>query len=112
MNTISLEHALRWKVLSEALVDLDFFDYAIEHGREYEWMSYWRALKGRLEPGERYLVSIEARIKQEGETDGVTRLLDNIGNFLADMALYEPALPFLQHALAIREKVLVPTTPM
>jgi len=101
-----LEHALRWKVLSEALVDLDFFDYAIEHGREYEWMSYWRALKGRLEPGERYLVSIEARIKQEGETDGVTRLLDNIGNFLADMALYEPALPFLQHALAIREKVL------
>ena len=104
-----LQHAKHWQGLAAALSDLDFFDYAQGHEREYEWMGYWRSLEGRFEPGPCYQTAIEAREKAEGETPGVAFLLNKIGYFLCDMGFYDSALPFWQQALAIDECTFGPS---
>ena len=106
-----LRYAEEWETLAKALSDLDFFDYAWEHGREYEWMSYWRALKGRFEPGEWYESAAKAREKVQGGTRGLARLLSIIGWFLDDMGLYISASSFKERALKIDEKALGPDHP-
>jgi nephrocystin-3 len=63
-----LHQAGKWKDLASVLSDLDFFGYAWKHNRKYEWMGYWRSLKGSFEPGSCYQSAIEAREKEEGET--------------------------------------------
>jgi len=106
-----LQRAQEWQSLATALNNLDFFGYAWVQGREYEWMGYWRSLKGRFEPGICYQKAIEIREKVEGETVAFARLLGIIGLFLDDMALYPSALPFKERDLAITEKCLGPDHP-
>jgi nephrocystin-3 len=101
-----LEHAEEWNTLADALSDLDFFSYAWERDRRYEWMGYWRSLEGRFEPGKCYQVAMETKEKAEGETESISRLLSIIGWFLDDMGLYPSALPFKERALAIDERTL------
>lgn len=101
-----LQHAEQWQSLAAALSDLDFFEYAWEHNRKYEWMGYWRSLEGKFEPGKCYQTTIEAMEKTEGETLNIARLLHLVGLYLDDMALYPSALPFKQRALAIYNKAL------
>ena len=103
-----LHYAEQWKSLAAALSDLDFFNSAWDQGREYQWMAYWRSLQGRFEPGICYQRAIEAKEKVEGETVAVATLMNIIGLFLYEMALYPSALPFYEWALAIKEKALGP----
>lgn len=100
-----LQHAEEWETLAKELSDLDFFQYAWEHDRKYEWMGYWRALEGSFEPGQCYEDSIKVREKLKGES-GLARLRDDIGSFLDDMGLYPSALPFKERALEIDERTL------
>ena len=101
-----LQHAEQWQSLAAALSDLNFFEYAWDHNRKYEWMGYWRSLKGRFEPGKCYQAAIEAREKTESGTMGMASLLYKIGWLLHDMALYPSALLFYERALAMREKAV------
>jgi tetratricopeptide (TPR) repeat protein len=106
-----LQHASEWETMAKALSDLDFFKYAWEHDRKYEWMGYWRSLEGRFEPGDIYQEAIEAREESEGETGTIAWLSGSIGWFLGDMGLYNSALPFKERALAGYEKALGPNHP-
>jgi len=106
-----LQQAEEWDNLAKALSDLDFFDYAWEHNREYEWMGYWRSLEGRFEPGKCYESAVKIKEKAEGETSNLARPLAIIGEFLDDMGLYPSALPFEKRALKIDEKALGPDHP-
>jgi len=106
-----LQHAEQWPVLAAALSDLDFFDFAWEHNRKYEWMGYWRSLEGRFEPGTCCQAAIAAREESEGPTQGVALLLSKIGFFLRDMGLFPSALPLFKRALAIYEGSLGPNHP-
>ena len=106
-----LQHAQEWQSLAAALSDLDFFEYAWVQGREYEWMRYWRLLQGNFEPGICYQKAIEERQRFEGETVAVASIMNIIGLFLYDMALYPSAIPFYERALEIKEKVLGPDHP-
>ena len=96
-----LQHAEDWQTLAATLSDLDFFDYAWEHNRKYEWFGYWRALQGRFKPGPCYQATINARTRLEGEKTQLVRLLHNIGLFLIDLGLYHSALPFVKQELDI-----------
>lgn len=102
-----LQYAEDWDNLARALSDLDFLDYAWDCNREYEWMSYWRLLGGRFEPGECYQTAMETKEKTEGETESVY-WLSLIGLFLHDAGLYPSALGFQERALKITEKALGP----
>ncbi len=106
-----LQHAEEWEVLAKALSDLDFFEYAWDHDRKYEWMGYWRSLEGHFEPGKCYQAAIEAREKLKGETRSIATLLGKVGWFLDDMGLYPSALPFKERALAMDEQTLGPKHP-
>jgi tetratricopeptide (TPR) repeat protein len=103
-----LQQAGEWSALAVALSDLDFFTYAWERDRNYEWMGYWRSLNGRFEPGLCYQSALEERMKAEGETQYVTRLWSIIGQFLHDMGLYPSAVLFTKRALDIDERTLGP----
>jgi nephrocystin-3 len=106
-----LQQAEQWPALAGALGDLILFDYALQHGAEYEWMGYWRSLEGRFEPGPCYQASIESREESEGETYDIARLMYAIGFFLHDMGLYPSASPFSERAVEIFEIVLGPEHP-
>jgi tetratricopeptide (TPR) repeat protein len=101
-----LQHAEQWEALASAISDLDLFDYAFRHNREYEFMEYWRSLEGRFAPGSCYQATVEAKVRLEGETNHIARLSNDIGIFLSEMGLYPSALPFCQRALAIEERTL------
>jgi tetratricopeptide (TPR) repeat protein len=103
-----LQHADQWQALAATLSDLDFFKYAWEHDRKYEWMGYWRSLEGRFEPGACYQAAIEAREEAEGEAQTVAHFLDIIGWFLATMGLHRSALPLKERALTLYERILGP----
>ena len=106
-----LQHAEQREALAAALSDLDFFAYAWDRDRKYEWMAYWRSLEGRFEPAPCYQAAIDAKVETEGETQDVAKLLHQIGGFLNDMALYRDALLFEECALAIRDRTLGPDHP-
>lgn len=106
-----LQQAEDWQALAEVLSDLDFFKYAWDHDRKYEWMGYWRSLSGRHEPGERYLAAIEAKVKRDGETEEVASLANLAGWFVSNMGLYPAAEPLYKRSLAIREQALGPEHP-
>ncbi len=99
-----LQQAEQYQCLAKALSDLDFFDYAWEHNRKYEWMGYWRSIKREFDPTKFYLAAIEVKKEVEGEIMVAARLLDIIGMFLYDMALYLSALLFTEQSLEIKEK--------
>jgi nephrocystin-3 len=106
-----LQLAEQWQVLAGALSDLDLFDYAWRHDREYEWVGYWLSLKECFQADHYYRIALEARAKAEGESRDVAVLSNNIGIFLADMALYNSAQPFYERALKIYESALPPNHP-
>jgi len=97
-----LQQAEDWDNLAKALSDLDFFRYAWDYNRRYEWMGYWRLLKGRYDPGACYKASIEAKEKEEDEATYV-RFLHLVGWFLDVMGMFSAARPFSERALAISE---------
>jgi len=96
-----LQHAEQWQALATALSDLDFFEYAWNHEREYDCISYWQSLKGRFEPGACYQAAIEAKEKEEDKATVNHFLL--VGWFLRDIGKYSAALAFSERALAISE---------
>ncbi len=109
-----LQHAEDWQALAAALSDLNFFSYAWDQNRKYEWMSYWWSLKGRFDPGKCYQAAIEMREKTEDKTQinflllyiyKISQLLDEY------MALYPSALLFYKRALTISEKAFGPDHP-
>jgi nephrocystin-3 len=106
-----LQHAEDWDTLAKALSDLDFFEYACNKDRKYEWMGYWRSLEGRFEPGRCYESAMNMKEKAQGGTQGLAQYLYIIGWFLDDMGLYASALPFKEQALKIDEKALGPDHP-
>ena len=106
-----LKYAEEWQSLAVVLSDLDFFEYAWNQERNYEWMAYWRSLQGHFEPGICYQRAIEERQKFEGETVAVADLLNIVGLFHYDMAMYSSALPFIERALKISEIALGPDHP-
>jgi len=106
-----LQHAEEWQSLAVALSNPDFFQYAWDQERKYEWMAYWRSLQGRFEPGICYQRAIVVKEKVEGEILAVAALLNIIGWFLDDMAMYPSALSFYEWALEIRKKALGPDHP-
>ncbi len=101
-----LQQAEDWQALAAALSDLDFFEQASDHQREYEWMGYWRSLEGRFEPGACYQAALDRLIEAEGESEAVARSAAVIGRFLRDMGRYPSALPFMERSLAIDERGL------
>jgi len=106
-----LQHAERWQALAVALSDLDFFDYAWKHNRQYEWMGYWRSLEGRFEPGSCYQAAIDDREWTEDEYAAAGRLLHNISLLLKDMTLYSSATQFEERALSMLQLALGPDHP-
>jgi tetratricopeptide (TPR) repeat protein len=106
-----LQLAEEWQALAKALSDLDFFVFAFDRGRKYEWMGYWRSTKSRFELAKCYQASLKAKEKGEGETPDLARFSLYVGLFLEDMGLYLSAMPFTKHALAIYEKALGPDHP-
>lgn len=101
-----LQQKQDWSGLSTTLSDLDFFEYACTHNKDYEWMGYWRSLKGHFEPGPCYQAAVEAKIKLKGENRDVIPLLQKIGGFLDNMGAYAAALPLEKRVLTIQERVL------
>ena len=97
--------------LAAALSDLDLLVYARGHGRVFEWMGYWRSLKGRFEPGSCYQAALDRRIEAEGESVVGARLATIVSLFLSDMGLYESAIPFEERSIAISERMLGPDHP-
>jgi len=106
-----LQQSEEWQLLAAALSDLDFFKYAWDQERKYEWMGYWRSLEGFFEPGTCYQKVIEVKEKVDGETIAVAHLLHIIGMLLHDMAMYPSALPLKKRALEIEVKALGPDHP-
>jgi tetratricopeptide (TPR) repeat protein len=100
-----------WQALADALSDLDLFDYAWKHNREYEWVGYWLSLKECFQADNYYRIALEAKVKAEGESQNVASVSNEIGLFLADMALYNSAKPFYERALRICESALGPNHP-
>jgi len=94
--------------LAAALSDLDFFSYAWEHNRKYEWIGYWNALKGKFEPGSSYLSAINKWISIKGETQEIALLLHKISVFLNILTQLEPAALFEERAIIILEKLFGP----
>jgi len=106
-----LQYAEQWEALATALSNLDFFDYAFEHDRKYEWMGYWRSIEGRFEPGVLYRHALEEKGEVEGRTNAVAYSLNQVGAFLWEMGLYNEAEPLIRQALEISEKALGPNHP-
>lgn len=100
-----LQHAEQWQKLANALSDLDFFSYAMNHGSKYEWMGYWRSLRGRFEAGTCYQAAINAKEKI-ADKNMMAHLLNGIGNFIGDMGSYPSAILFNEQARLIQEKNL------
>lgn len=94
-----LTHAEQWSALGAALSELDFFDYAWEHDREYEWMGYWRSQKGRFEPGQCYRDALDAKEKLEGKSEDLGSLSHTIALFFYDAGSYDWALVLEERAL-------------
>jgi len=106
-----LQHAEEWKYLAVALSDLDFFEYAWNQERKYEWMGYWRSLQGHFEPGICYQKAIETRERVEGKNIALGCLLNICGIFLHEMALYPFAIYFKERALEIIKMAFGPDHP-
>ena len=101
-----LQQAEQWQALADALSDLDFFEYAWEHDRTYEWIGYWRSLEGRHQPGPCYQSAVEARVDGKDEIQRTARLTHAVSAFLYKMGLYTSALPFARQALVIKVDTL------
>ena len=100
-----LQHVEEWEALAKALSDSELFAYAWDRKREYEWISYWLALKGRIDPGEFYQSVVRVREEAEGDTMALAGLSLRIGWLLRDMGLFGSALPFTHKALNTSVKV-------
>lgn len=100
-----LQYAEEWKGLAIALSDPEFFGYAWNRDREYEWVGYWQSLSGRFEPASCYQAAIDMRGMAEGETEYIAALSSTVGKFLSDMGLYTAALPFDIRAVSIMEHI-------
>jgi AAA ATPase domain/Domain of unknown function (DUF4062) len=100
-----LQHAEQWGSLAASLSDLDFFEYAWDKGKKYEWMAYWESLKEMYEPKDCYQKVIDQRLNSIGETVDVARSMTKLGEFLSGMSIYTPALSMFQRSLAILNPV-------
>ncbi len=101
-----LQQAEEWDTLAKALSDLDFFEYAWGHDREYEWIAYWRSLEGKYNPGKCYNEAVRIRLDKKEGIEDIARLSHNIGLLLHDIGLDSAALVFTENALVIRANVL------
>lgn len=82
---------------------MEFFSYALDHNRNYEWIGYWRGVKDCFQADYYYRIALDAKINVEGERHRVAYFSDAIGNFLLDMGLYNSAQPFFEQSLKIAE---------
>jgi Domain of unknown function (DUF4062)/NACHT domain len=101
-----LQHAEEWQSLAAALSDLDFFEYAWNKGRKYEWMAYWESLKESNDPEDCYQKVIDKRLSSTGKTVEIARYMNKIGEFLSGMSIYIPALSMFENSLTILNPVL------
>lgn len=98
-----LQQAEDWQDLAATLSDLDFFEYAWDHDRKFEWMGYWRSLQGRFESDECYKKAMLSKKYTVSKRVTPSRLLYKLGRFHYDMGLFEPALSFHQSALVSKK---------
>jgi len=106
-----LQHAEMWEELAEALSDLDFFSYAWDQDRKYEWIAYWRSLEGRFAPGPSYERAVADMEMTEGQTAELGSALNEVGLLLGGMGLHRESAPFMRRALEISERALGPDHP-
>jgi tetratricopeptide (TPR) repeat protein len=101
-----LQHAEEWESLANALSDLDFFEYAWEHNLGYEWIGYWRSLKGRFYPGHCLETAANMRRRLQGATKRLGQLYHIVALFFYDAGLFTSALEFEERALEIFDEIL------
>lgn len=101
-----LQHAKEWQSLAMALSDLDFFEYAWDKGRKYEWMAYWESLKESYGPEDCYQKAIDKRLNSKGKTVEIAISMNKIGKFLSGMSFFNPALSMFENCFSILEPVL------
>ncbi len=93
----------QWRRLSDALCDTELFPFAMEHQRGYEWVRYWQPVRDRFDPAHCYEAAIEAKWREEGESQEVARLLNHASRLFELMGLFESALTYRERAFGILE---------
>ena len=106
-----LHAAERWDDLASALSDLDFFQYGWDHDHEYEWMGYWRSLKGRYDPEKAYQASLARMEQEDGVSMGFAGKCFLVAWYLLHMGRHAAAACLNERALAIQEEALGPNAP-
>ncbi len=101
-----LQHAKEWQSLAVALSDLDFFEYAWDKGRKYEWMAYWESLKESYDPDDCYQKAIDKRLNSTGKTVEIALSMNKIGKLFSGMSFFNPALSMFENSFAILEPAL------
>jgi len=101
-----LQHAKEWNSLATALSDLDFFEYAWDKGRKYEWMAYWESLKESYDPADCYQKVIDKRLNGTEKTVEIARSMNKIGKLLSGMSFFNPALSMFENSFAILKTLL------
>jgi hypothetical protein len=101
-----LQHSEQCESLAKALSDLDFFDYAWNKGRKYEWMAYWESLKESYDPEECYQKAIDKRLSSTGKNVKIARSMKTVGEFLSGMSNYIPAISMFDNSFAILNPML------
>ena len=101
-----LQHAKEWQSLAVALSDLDFFEYAWDKGRKYEWMAYWETLNESYDPADCYQKAIDKRLNSAGKTVEIALSMNKIGKLFSGMSFFNPALSMFENSFAILEPVL------
>ncbi|MEO0101292.1 MAG: tetratricopeptide repeat protein [candidate division WOR-3 bacterium] len=99
-----LQKGEEWELLAKTLSELDFFQYAWEQNREYEWIGYWLSLKGKFEPKEFYETAIKEKEEREGCSQSIAKFYYYASRLLELMGYYKSALAFRENAYSIFEE--------
>jgi len=110
-----LSRSKDWQTLASTMSNLNFFAYAWQKKRKYEWMSYWKELRAaEYDPNVWYIESknLVERLRGGPLEDG--QLLHQLGWFLMEMEMndrgeggdYGAALQLLGQALNVHERYL------
>jgi len=109
-----------WLALASLMSNLNFFAYAWQKKRRYEWMSYWKELRGAgYDPNVWYIESknLVERVRGGPLEDG--QFLHTLGWFLMEMEMnergeggdYGAALQLYDQALKVHERDRGPDHP-
>jgi len=101
-----LQRSEQWQRLAAALSDLYSFNYVMKDNRKYEWIQYWNSLKNCFAADHYYGLALDAKLRNEGESQDLASLYDSVGSFLEDIGLSEASRRFNERALKIRENNL------